>query len=74
MRIPTGLAAAAIAAALSQLVLAVPASSAPPVEAFANLPLVRGMQISPDGKYVAVIQPIDGRPVVTIYDLTAPGA
>jgi len=49
-----------------------PASAKPPVEAFAALPAMRGPQLSPDGRYLAAVQPIDGRPGVTVYTVGAP--
>ena len=44
----------------------------PPVEAFGNLPLVSQPRLSPDGKHIAMIQPLDGRPAVVIYTVDAP--
>jgi len=63
----------ALAAALS-LGLALPwpsqASSAPPIDAFAELPPVASASLSPDGTRLAMLQPMDGRyrPVVVTLD------
>ena len=48
------------------------AAAVPPVEAFGNLPLVSQPKLSPDGKHIAMIQPLDGRPAVVIYTVGAP--
>ncbi len=45
------------------------AIAAPPVEAFGNLPAISHAHISPDGKHLATIEPVDGRPVVLVYDV-----
>ncbi|HEX4159304.1 MAG TPA: alpha/beta fold hydrolase [Rhizomicrobium sp.] len=50
------------------------AYGAPPVEAFGNLPAADLAQISPDGKHLAIIKPIDGREKVVFIDLTKPDA
>jgi dipeptidyl aminopeptidase/acylaminoacyl peptidase len=57
-------------AAASRQACAVP----PPVEAFGNLPAADQAQISPDGKHLAIIKPIDGREKVVFSDLTNPDA
>ena len=46
----------------------------PPVEAFGGLPKAEFGRLSPDGKYLALIKPIDGREKVAFLDLTNPGA
>lgn len=46
----------------------------PPVEAFGNLPAAEWAQISPDGKHLALIKPIDGREKVVFIDLSRPNA
>jgi dipeptidyl aminopeptidase/acylaminoacyl peptidase len=52
-----------------------PACAAPPpVEAFGSLPAAEKAQISPDGKHLAVIKPINGREKVVFIDLTKPEA
>jgi dipeptidyl aminopeptidase/acylaminoacyl peptidase len=43
----------------------------PPVEAFGQLPDLNRPVLSPDGKYVAVLQAIGGRPVLVIYTVGA---
>lgn len=48
------------------------AAAPPPVEAFGNLPAVFMPSLSPDGKHLATIQPIDGRPSVFTWTLGAP--
>ncbi len=47
--------------------------SHPPVEAFANLPFISDVSLSPDGKHLATIQTYEGRPVAVILDLEALG-
>ena len=44
-------------------------SSHPPVEAFATLPTISDPVLSPDGKYLAMIQDYKGRPAATIRQL-----
>jgi dipeptidyl aminopeptidase/acylaminoacyl peptidase len=44
----------------------------PPVEAFGNLPVVDDAAIAPDGKHLAIIRPLNGRPGVTIFQLDSP--
>jgi dipeptidyl aminopeptidase/acylaminoacyl peptidase len=48
------------------------AQSHPPIEAFGNLPAVADARLSPDGKYMADIQTMDGKPVAAIYQVNAP--
>jgi dipeptidyl aminopeptidase/acylaminoacyl peptidase len=50
------------------------ALAAPTVEAFGNLPAAEQAQISPDGKHLAIIKPIEGREKVVFIDLTNPDA
>jgi dienelactone hydrolase len=67
---------AAFAAALSvALCVASPtwAQVKPPPEAFAALP-DEAPQISPDGKYFAIMRGMNGRPSVAIYQVDAPAA
>jgi dipeptidyl aminopeptidase/acylaminoacyl peptidase len=47
------------------------AQSHPPVEAFGNLPAIRDPVLSPDGKYLAAVQTVDGKPVAVIYQVNA---
>lgn len=46
----------------------------PPVEAFAQLPDLKRPILSPDGKYLAVLQARMGRPVLVIYTVAATDA
>ena len=65
---------AAIAAAFA-LAFSTEASFAnPSAEVFGTLPLVTTGSLSPDGKHLALIQPLNGRAGVVIYDLTKPDA
>jgi dipeptidyl aminopeptidase/acylaminoacyl peptidase len=50
------------------------AVAAPPVEAFGNLPAAQSAHLSPDGKRLAIIKPVNGRDKVVFIDLTKPGA
>ncbi len=45
------------------------ALAAPPVEAFGNLPQEWYGRLSPDARYLAMVQPIGGRNSVMVYDL-----
>ena len=45
--------------------------SRPPIEAFGQLPNLNKPVISPDGKYVAVLQGLNGRPALVIYTVGA---
>ncbi len=47
------------------------ACAAPPVEAFGDLPAIAHVHLSPDGKHFAAVEPVDGRPVVMVYDVNA---
>ena len=47
-------------------------SERPPVEAFGNLPGAEIARLSPDGKHLAVVKPVDGREKVVFIDLTKP--
>jgi len=68
----TGRIAAGLCAAFF---FALPAQADPPsAEAFGALPLAEIGRLSPDGKHLAVIQPIKGRSGVMIYDLSSPSA
>ncbi len=44
----------------------------PPIEAFGDLPFAAQPALSPDGKHLALIQNLHGRPAVVIYTLDAP--
>ncbi len=51
-----------------------PAAAAPPVEAFGNLPAAESAHLSPDGRHLAIVKPVNGRDKVVFLDLTKPGA
>ena len=61
--------AAAIAAATLFVAISARAEP-PPVEAFGNLPGAEFGRLSPDGRYVALVKPIDGRMKFVFLDLT----
>jgi dipeptidyl aminopeptidase/acylaminoacyl peptidase len=62
---------AAIAA--TAILFATPIYAAPPsAEMFGALPQAQYARLSPDGKRLAVIKPVDGREKVVFYDLTKP--
>jgi dipeptidyl aminopeptidase/acylaminoacyl peptidase len=48
--------------------------SAPSADAFGDLPHAGIGKLSPDGKHLAVVQPLNGRDDVAIYDLTKTGS
>jgi dienelactone hydrolase len=57
------------------VLIAAAASAAPRVEDFGDLPAISGVHISPDGKHLATVEPVDGRPVILVYDIDPkPGA
>jgi acetyl esterase/lipase len=68
----TGRVLAGLAAAL--FVAAPVRADPPPVEAFGALPKAEIARLSPDGKRLAVIKPVDGREKVAVYDLTRANA
>jgi dipeptidyl aminopeptidase/acylaminoacyl peptidase len=47
------------------------AAALPPVDAFGRLPNLAEPKLSPDGKHLAVIRQLRGRPAAVIYDLEA---
>ena len=49
--------------------MAAPAHAKPPIEAFGDVPGVRSMELSPDGKKVAYLQRVNGEDVLLIHDL-----
>jgi len=59
---------------LSFLLPSSSALAAPPVEAFGSLPKAEFARLSPDGKHLAVIKPVNGREKVSFFDLTKPDA
>jgi acetyl esterase/lipase len=72
MRISLG--AAGAMAAILAAAFASPCLGAPPAEVFGNLPLIETGRLSPDGKHLATIQPVGGRDIAAIYDLTSASA
>ncbi len=65
----------ALALALSAgLFVGLPAASAaPPLEAYARLPDISAMRLSPDGRHIAAVQVVNGRKQIVIYEFTAGG-
>jgi dipeptidyl aminopeptidase/acylaminoacyl peptidase len=61
-----------LAAILSCAALPAFADSHPPVEAFGTLPAISDPRLSPDGRYLAAVQTVDGKPVAVIYQINAP--
>ena len=60
-----------IVVAASALVLATGSAAAkPPLEAFGDVPQIRAMELSPDGKKLAYLQRTDGDDLLIIRDLT----
>jgi dipeptidyl aminopeptidase/acylaminoacyl peptidase len=49
--------------------LTAPAGAKPPMEAFGDLPGIRSMELSPDGKKVAFLQRVNGDDVLAVHDL-----
>ncbi len=43
------------------------AQSRPPVEAFGDLPFLSAPELSPDGKHIAMLQPVNGRMVAVVF-------
>lgn len=60
----------------AQVVLSGPvrAQALPPVEAFGQLPFIAQTELSPDGRYFAGIQSLDGKPVAVIYTVSSSAA
>ena len=50
------------------------AQALPPVEAFGQLPFISDTELSPDGKYFAGVQSLDGKPVAVIYKVSSSDA
>lgn len=70
------LAAAALRAVLGlsvSLAVVSPGWAAPPVEAYATVPDTSRLHLSPDGKHVAAIQPVHGRPQAIIFEFMPDG-
>ncbi|MDE2183656.1 MAG: S9 family peptidase [Alphaproteobacteria bacterium] len=55
------------------LVLAGAAQAVPPVEAFGSLPFISSPKLSPDGKFIAALQPYQGHRAAVVFK-THPGA
>jgi dipeptidyl aminopeptidase/acylaminoacyl peptidase len=72
MHLRAGLVASVVA--LSVVWFSETAFAIPPVEAFGNIPVVNDVALAPDGKHIAIIRPLNGRPGVTIFQLDAPNA
>lgn len=49
--------------------LALPASAKPPLEAFGDVPGIRSVELSPDGKKVAFLQRTNGEDLLVVHDL-----
>lgn len=49
-------------------------AAAQSVDAFSQLPDISYPRLSPDGRYLAAIQPLNGKPSAAIYDLSKPGS
>jgi len=62
----------ALAAIFAAAIVRAADAAPPPIEAFGSLPLASQGTLSPDGKHVALIQPIHGRNGVMIYNLAMP--
>src|SRR5580658_7371604 len=58
-----------LAVAFGGILFSAAASATPSVEDFGNLPAISQAMISPDGKHLATVEPVDGRPVVLVYDV-----
>ncbi|MBI3675847.1 MAG: S9 family peptidase [Proteobacteria bacterium] len=71
MRLVKQAAQAASFAAILLSFAALPAFSAPPVEAFGKLPFISGLSISPDGKHFSSIQAVNGRASAVVYPVDA---
>jgi dienelactone hydrolase len=55
-------------------IAAMDAIAAPALETFGNLPTITNAKISPDGKHLAIIHPVNGRPIATVFELDSPNA
>ncbi len=61
-----------LAALLAAFFITDRAAALPPVSAFGNLPMMSHPTLSPDGKHMAAIQSMKGKPVIVIYTVNAP--
>jgi len=50
------------------------AEAAPPVEAFGSLPAMSHPHLSPDGKHLAAIEPVNGHPDILVFEVGSPAA
>jgi len=50
------------------------AEAAPPVEAFGSLPAMSHPHLSPDGKHLAAIEPVNGHPDILVFEVGNPAA
>jgi dipeptidyl aminopeptidase/acylaminoacyl peptidase len=66
--------AACVLALCASPIAAMDSIAAPALEAFGNLPAISNAKISPDGKHLAIIHPVNGRPIVTVFELDSPNA
>ena len=66
--------AALVALAISLLVTGPAAAEVPSLDAFGALPQAEFARLSPDGRYLAVVKPMDGREKAAIYDLAGTNA
>lgn len=60
---------ARIAIAFTAVLAACPAAAKPPIEAFGEVPEIRAMELSPDGKRVAYLRNQNGVEQLVLYDL-----
>lgn len=56
-------------ACLGWCAFAAPALAKPPMEAFGDVPQIRAMELSPDGKKVAFLQRVNGDDLLVLHDL-----
>src|SRR5215469_58706 len=66
--------AALLALVASSVVATLARAAPPPVEAFGHVPGASYAQLSPDGKHLAIVKPVDGTEKVVFIDLTKPDA
>src|ERR1700722_10264559 len=62
---------ATLLASLAATALAIPASAEPPAEAFASLPAIRNVTLSPGGQMLAYFDSSTGDPRVVMFDIAA---
>ena len=59
-----------VACILTLLAFVLPAAATPPLEAYAALPVVNGVRMSPDGNSLAMIGTYNGRSDIVVYRIT----